>query len=66
MSAVAESSWTTGPQWSGPPDRLAPTVARRNAAGAQAWFWSDRQAVRLKLFLLAACLLAAALLEVPW
>lgn len=29
-------------------------------------FWDDRQAVRLKLLLLAACVLAAAALEAPW
>ncbi|OFX27490.1 MAG: hypothetical protein A2Z07_11450 [Armatimonadetes bacterium RBG_16_67_12] len=29
-------------------------------------FWDDRQAVRLKVILLAGCLLAAMWLEVPW
>jgi hypothetical protein len=28
-------------------------------------FWDDRRAIRLKVILLATCLLAAALLEVP-
>jgi hypothetical protein len=29
-------------------------------------FWDDRQAVRLKVLLLGLCLVAAAMLEVPW
>lgn len=43
-------------------------VARRAApwpGTAWARFWDDRQAVRVKVLLLAACLLAAMLLEGP-
>lgn len=29
-------------------------------------FWDDRRAVRLKVILLIACILAAAALEAPW
>lgn len=29
-------------------------------------FWDDRRAVRLKVLLLIACILAAAMLEAPW
>lgn len=29
-------------------------------------FWDDRRAVRLKVLLLIACILAAAALEAPW
>lgn len=35
-------------------------------ASLWARFRDDREAVRLKLILLAACVLVAALLEVPW
>jgi len=38
------------------------------ADSARTWarFWDDRQAVRLKVLLLIACILAAAVLEAPW
>ncbi|MDR7545508.1 MAG: hypothetical protein QN120_14790 [Armatimonadota bacterium] len=39
---------------------------RITAVGRWALFWDDRQAVRLKIIGLVCCLLAAALLEVPW
>ncbi len=45
--------------------RLGPLSARGASFGLWARFWSDRQAVRLKMILIGACLLAAALLEVP-
>jgi hypothetical protein len=38
--------------------------ARPSAGSLWALFWDDRQAARLKVFLLACCLLAAAWLEV--
>ncbi len=41
-------------------------VAHRAPVRPRASFWNDRQAVRLKAFLIVACLIAAALLEVPW
>jgi|GEM_PF-4708242 len=34
--------------------------------GAWARLWDDRKAVRLKVLLLVACVLAAAALEAPW
>ncbi len=50
---------------SGRRHRLRPLPAPRSSFGRWARFWSDRQAVRLKMILIGACLLAAALLEVP-
>jgi hypothetical protein len=43
-------------------------VGHRHSRCAEVWagFWDDRRAVPLKGILLAACLLAAALLEAPW
>lgn len=41
-------------------------VPVREASGSWARFWDDRQAIGLKVLLLAGCLLAAGLLEVPW
>lgn len=46
--------------------RLRPVVPVRESPGAWARFWDDRQAIGLKVLLLAGCLLAATLLEVPW
>lgn len=40
--------------------------ARRGPVRPLRSFWSDRQAVQLKVFLIVACLIAAAVLEVPW
>ena len=40
--------------------------ARRGPARPLPSFWNDRQAVRLKVLLILACLIAAAALEVPW
>ncbi|MDR7418472.1 MAG: hypothetical protein QN178_06145 [Armatimonadota bacterium] len=39
--------------------------AEASARSLLAWFWDDRQALRLKLALLLCSLLAMALLEVP-
>jgi hypothetical protein len=51
--------------WSSASVPVAFDTARRSGA-AWARFWDDRQAVRLKMLLMAACLLAAMWLEVPW
>jgi hypothetical protein len=40
-----------------------PAAASRTVCWRQ--FWDDQRAIRLKVVLLACCLLAAALLEVP-
>lgn len=50
----------------GPRHRLRPAVRVREQRGTWARFWDDRQAIGLKVFLLAGCMLAAALLEAPW
>ncbi len=65
MIAGADISWiVSGRPRTGRRHRLRPLPARRALFGFWARFWSDHQAVRLKMILLGACLLAAALLEV--
>lgn len=46
--------------------RLRPAVHVLEPRGAWARFWDDRQAIGLKVLLVVGCLVAAALLEVPW
>ncbi len=41
-------------------------LAAARRPGLRALFWDDRQAIRLKLALLALCVVAAGLLEVRW
>lgn len=66
MIAGTDISWiASGRPRTGRCHRLRPLPAPRAPLGLWARFWSDRQAVRLKMILLGACLLAAALLEVP-
>jgi hypothetical protein len=43
-----------------------PLVRTAAPRAARVSFWNDRTAVRLKLLLIGACLLGAALLEAPW
>jgi len=43
-----------------------PLAAQRAARTFRPPFWDDRQAVRLKVFLIGLCLVAAAVLEGPW
>ena len=45
---------------------LIGTATQRVSRSSRAPFWNDRQAVRLKILLIGMCLVAAALLEVPW
>lgn len=40
-------------------------TAQRVPQASRTPFWDDRQAVRLKIFLITMCVLVAALLEVP-
>ncbi len=66
MIAGSDISWiVSGRPQTGRRHRLRPLPAPLGALGLWARFWSDRQAVSLKMILLGACLLAAALLEVP-
>ena len=66
MIAGADTSWiASGWPRTGRRHRLRPLPAPRAPFGLWARFWSDRQAVRLKMILLGVCLLAAALLEGP-
>lgn len=46
--------------------RLVRLAARGQARVARASFWNDRRAVRLKMLLIGACLIGAALFEGPW
>jgi hypothetical protein len=41
-------------------------LAAARPPGLRALFWDDRRAIRLKLALLALCVVAAGLLEVRW
>ncbi len=66
MIASVDISWiASGRPRTDRRHRLRLLPAPRAPFGLWARFWSDRQAVRLKMILLGACLLAAALLEVP-
>ncbi len=66
MIAGVDISWiVSGRSRTGRRHRLRPLPVPRAPLGLWARLWSDRQAVRLKMILLGACLLAAAFLEVP-